>query len=65
MTAEEPVRADILVGDGKIQRIESAITPQADWQVIDAAGLRVYPVLLMRIVIWGCPKRPLGLRAMM
>ena len=43
MTAEEPVRTDILVEDGKIQRIESAITPQADWQVIDAAGLRVYP----------------------
>ena len=43
MTAEEPVRVDLLVEDGKIQRIESAITPQAGWQVIDAAGLRVYP----------------------
>lgn len=43
MTTDEPVKADILLEDGKIRAIEPGISPEESWQVIDAAGLRVYP----------------------
>ena len=43
MEQREAIRADLLIQDGKIAAIAEAIPPTADMQIIDAAGLRVFP----------------------
>lgn len=46
MEKEAPDRADLLIREGKIARIAPNIRPEADMEVFDAAGLRVYPGLI-------------------
>ncbi len=43
MEAQEPVRGDLLIQDGKIKKIGDQIQAEPDIQVLDATGLRVYP----------------------
>ncbi len=40
---DEPERLDILIDQGKIVRLEKEIQPEEGIEVIDAAGMRVYP----------------------
>ena len=42
----DPYTADLRVKDGKIAAIAEAIEPEAGEEVVDAAGLRVYPGLI-------------------
>lgn len=42
-TQREPVRADIAVADGVIRAVASGLSPAPGEEVVDAAGLRVYP----------------------
>ena len=39
----DPVKADILVGNGKIVKIDSDIPAGENVDVIDATGCRIYP----------------------
>lgn len=43
MEKEEPFYGDILIKDGKIERIADKISASADVEVIDAKGLNVFP----------------------
>ncbi len=43
MVDEKPYEADILVKDGKIEKIGKGLTAPADAEVVDAAGKDVYP----------------------
>lgn len=43
MENDEPIKADILVNDGKIVRIKEKIVPPSGAEVIDAENLNVYP----------------------
>ena len=43
MAAAGTLKADILIENGKITAIADRLTPEADCEVIDAAGLQVYP----------------------
>lgn len=43
METDAPIRGDLLCGDGRILQICDHIPPTHQMQVIDAAGLRVYP----------------------
>jgi imidazolonepropionase-like amidohydrolase len=45
LTNKEPIRADILVRDGKIVKIGANLSGEAS-NVVDAAGLQVYPGLV-------------------
>lgn len=40
---KEPYAADIRIEDGKIKKISKSIAPKKGEEIIDAAGLRVYP----------------------
>lgn len=40
---DEPEQLDILIDQGKIIKLEKQIQPEADVEVIDATGLRIYP----------------------
>lgn len=42
-TQREPVRADIAVADGVIRAVAPGLSPAPGEEVVDAAGLRVYP----------------------
>ena len=41
-----PFTADILIRDGIIQKIASNISPQSNWEVLEANGLNVTPGLI-------------------
>lgn len=43
MEADAPIRADLLLEDGKIAKIAKEISPEKDTQIINAEGLHVYP----------------------
>lgn len=43
MESEKAVHSDLLIADGKIAKIAKGISPTDRMQVIDAAGLRIYP----------------------
>ncbi len=43
MEADAPIRADLLLEDGKIAKIAKEISPNRDTQIINAEGLHVYP----------------------
>ena len=43
MESEEPIRADLLIRDGKIAQIASPITVEKGMDLLDATGMRVYP----------------------
>lgn len=42
-TQREPIRADIAVADGVIRAVAPGLSPAPGEEVVDAAGLRVYP----------------------
>jgi 5-methylthioadenosine/S-adenosylhomocysteine deaminase len=42
----QPASADVLLGDGKIERVEPRIAPEPDVEVIEAAGKLVVPGLV-------------------
>ena len=46
MEEDSPIRADLLIRDGKILQIAPKITPEKGVKVIDARGLCVYPGFL-------------------
>lgn len=46
MEQKEPLRADLLIRDGKIAEIAESIPPTESMQVVNAAGLRVFPGLI-------------------
>ena len=43
MESEEPIRADLLLREGKIAEIRPGILPTEGMRVVDAQGLRVFP----------------------
>lgn len=43
METEQPIRADLLVENGKIKKITSDIAPTGQMEVLDATGLLVFP----------------------
>ena len=43
METREPIRADLLIRDGKIEKIAETIRATGQMQVIDARGMRVFP----------------------
>ncbi|MBR2328797.1 MAG: amidohydrolase, partial [Clostridia bacterium] len=43
METEYPTRADILLKDGKIERIAPQIKREESMEVLDAAGYKVFP----------------------
>ncbi len=43
MEADDPIRADILIHDGKITKIARNIHPDENTKVINAEGLHIYP----------------------
>ena len=43
MEQKEPLRADLLIRDGKIAEIAESIPPTESMQLVNAAGLRVFP----------------------
>lgn len=43
MEADTPIRADLLIKDGKIEKIAPKISPTKEMRVLDAAGKGVYP----------------------
>ena len=43
MEADDPIRADMLIRDGKITKIDRKIHPNKNTQVINAEGLHIYP----------------------
>ena len=43
MEAEEPIRGDLLIRDGKIAKIARRISPGKDMEILNAEGLHVYP----------------------
>ena len=43
MESEEPIRADLLIQDGKIAQIASPIAVEKGMDLLDATGMRVYP----------------------
>lgn len=43
MEADNPIRADMLIRDGKITKIHRNIHPNKDTKVINAEGLHIYP----------------------
>lgn len=46
MEENQPKQGDLLIKDGKIEKIGKSIEPTERMQVIDAAGMRVYPGFL-------------------
>ena len=43
MEEEHPIRADILLKDGKIERIAPQIQREESMEILDAAGCKVFP----------------------
>jgi imidazolonepropionase-like amidohydrolase len=43
MEADTPIRADLLIKDGKIEKIAPKISLTKEMRVLDAAGKGVYP----------------------
>ncbi len=43
MESDVPIRADLLIKEGKIAKIAPKIAPNKDMDRLDAAGMRVYP----------------------
>lgn len=43
MEADNPIKADMLIRDGKIAKIGQGIQPEKDVEIINAEGLHVYP----------------------
>ena len=43
MEEDKPIKADMLIRDGKIAKIGQGIQPEKDVEIIDAEGLHVYP----------------------
>lgn len=43
MDSDDPIRADLLIKNGKIAKIAGKISPEKGMQVINAEGLNVYP----------------------
>ena len=43
MEGDGEIRADLLIKNGKIKRIEKNITREENMKIIDATGLYVYP----------------------
>lgn len=43
MESDEPNQADLLIQDGKIEKIGQGIQPEKDVEIINAEGLHVYP----------------------
>lgn len=43
MELDSPIRADLLIKDGKIARIAACIRPEKNMKILDAQGLCVYP----------------------
>lgn len=43
MERDNPIRADLLIKDGKIAQIAQKITPEKGMKIVNALGLRVYP----------------------
>lgn len=43
MEAVNPIKADMLIRDGKIAKIGQGIQPEKDVEIINAEGLHVYP----------------------
>ena len=43
MESDNPIRADLLIKNGKIAKIQPNIQPRADIKLINAEGLHIYP----------------------
>ena len=43
MESDDPIRADLLIRDGKIAKIARKISPEKDIQILNAEGLHIYP----------------------
>ena len=43
MESDDPIRADLLIRDGKIAKIARKILPEKNTQILDAEGLHIYP----------------------
>ena len=43
MEEDKPIKADMLIRDGKIAKIGQGIQPEKDVEIINAEGLHVYP----------------------
>ena len=43
MESDDPIRADLLIEDGKIAEIAQKISPKKDVQILNADGLHIYP----------------------
>ena len=43
MELDDPIRADMLIRDGKIAKIAHTIYPEKDVQIINAEGLHIFP----------------------
>lgn len=43
MEADDPIRGDLLIKNGKIAKIAGKISPEKGTRVINAEGLHIYP----------------------
>ena len=43
MESDDPIRADLLIRDGKIAKIAPKLSPEKDVQTLNAEGLHIYP----------------------
>ena len=43
MESDDPIRADLLIRDGKIAKIARKISPEKNTQILNAEGLHIYP----------------------
>ena len=43
MESDDPIRADLLIIDGKIAKIATKISPEKDVQIFNAEGLHIFP----------------------
>lgn len=43
MESDDPIRADLLIKDGKIAKIARKVSPEKDVQILNAEGLHIYP----------------------
>ena len=43
MESDDPIRADLLIEDGKIAKIARKIYPEKAIQILNAEGLHIYP----------------------
>lgn len=63
MAERDLEKGDILIGDGKIQRIGENIAAPAGAEIIDASGLTAMPGIVDALAISACGRTALTKRA--